>query len=320
MGANANSPSGVAVVIPTYNCAPYLPRALDSVLGQTYRDCSFFAIDDGSTDDTVSVIRCYLERGIYLRQEQSGPAAARNCGIRASNSSYLAFLDADDFWLPTKLERQIELLERHPEIGLVCSNFSISGGLAPAASYFSRVRLPADGHMFAHLLRDCPVCTSTVVVRRQCLVDVGLFNESLSVAEDLNLWLRIASRWDVAIIPEVLVTKHVRNENLSTTTAIERKLSNGIAALEHVMSSCAGISSQEQCQVERVLADRYYDYGSYLLAARARQSARREFAAALRLWPMHWRATAKLGGTFLPASSFEFLVRLLRGRNSVGLI
>ena len=305
--------SSVAIIVPAYNCARYLPAALESVLSQTYRDWSCFVIDDGSADETQAVVAPYVERGVvYLRQHQAGAAAARNHGIRASSSAYLAFLDADDVWFPTKLEQQIKLLESRPEVGLVCSDFSISGGPTPTSSYFERIGTPVGGHVFGRLLRNCPVCTSTVVIRRQCLADVGVFYEPLTVAEDYNLFLRIASRWDVAFLPEVLVAKQVRNENLSSTTSIDQKLTNGIAALEHVMSSCPAISQLERSQTERALADRYYDYGSYLLLGGARSSARNEFAAALRLRPTHWRAGTKFAGSFLPTNSFRYMLRLLR--------
>jgi glycosyltransferase involved in cell wall biosynthesis len=310
--AAESSSTRVAVVIPTHNCAPYLARALDSVFAQTYRNLYVVVVDDGSTDNTDGVLRGYGERGIFLKQPHSGPGAARNRGIRASDGTYIAFLDADDVWLPTKLERQIELLERQPHLDLVCSDFSLRGGLAPTQSYLNGLRLHADALVFERLLRNCPVCTSTVVIRRRCLDDVGLFNESLTVSEDLNLWLRIASRCELALIPEVLVTKYARNENLSSATSLERKLSDIVTALEDLILSCPAMSQHQRSEIDTVLADRYYDYGSQLLSSRATRAGRRELAAALRYRKLHWRAMAKLGGSFLPATAFGFLVRLLR--------
>lgn len=300
----------VAVVIPSYNCAPFLARALDSVLGQTYRDFRIFVIDDGSADATGDVLQLYSDRTVCLRQPHAGAAAARNRGISASSSPYIAFLDADDLWLPTKLERQVHLLRNRADVGLACSDFSISGARENIASYFERVRVPADGRMFEHLVRECFLSTSCVVVRRRAIEDVGLFEESLAVSEDLNLWLRIASRWNVAVAREVLVAVRSQSKGLSATVGTQVKLSNELAALQHVMSACPGISCSERRALRRAIAHSYYVNGSHQLASGVRDLARGHLAMALWHRPFHWRALTKLGTSFLPASVFKFLVGL----------
>ncbi len=104
----------VSVIIPTFNCAVYLPQAIESVLGQTWQDFELIVVDDGSTDDTCQVLAPYQNRLVYLYQENQGESSARNKGIQVAQGEYLAFLDSDDLWLATKLERQITVLEAWP--------------------------------------------------------------------------------------------------------------------------------------------------------------------------------------------------------------
>ena len=127
MDDKTNPARTVAVVIPCYNAAPYLARALDSVLAQTYRDFCVFVIDDGSSDDIETVLLPYIGRVAWSRHPHAGQAAARNRGILLSSSPYVAFLDADDEWLPNKLERQIEVLRDLPQAGMVYSDCVTSG-------------------------------------------------------------------------------------------------------------------------------------------------------------------------------------------------
>jgi glycosyltransferase involved in cell wall biosynthesis len=302
-----DNPSKVAVVVPTYNCAQYLTRALASVAAQTYQDFQLFVIDDGSTDNTEEIVTRF--RCVFEKQQHAGQAAARNRGISISSSRYVAFLDADDAWLPQKLERQIELLERRPEVGLVCCDCANGGSEALAGSHIEARTVPQD-HVFEHLAQDCFIFTPTVVVRRECLEGFGSFNEALTVSEDFNLWLKIASRWKVGYIPERLAVRYVSPGSLSLTTRPEDACANSIAALEDVVRSCPQLNRQQQRAVDRELAIRYYDYGSFLLSAGRPRESRRNLLAAWRHRPRNWRAFAKYWGSFLPASLRNSFVTL----------
>lgn len=301
----------VAVVIPAYNCASTLAAAIESVLAQTYRDFRIFVIDDGSTDTTAEIMRLYSDRCVCLSQPNTGVSSARNRGILESSGKYIAFLDADDLWHPSKLERQIQLLNLNPDAGLVYSDFSISGEAQSVDSFFAQTHVPPDGRVFEELLRECLVSTPSVVVRRQVLEEVGLFNESLQVCEDMNLWLRIASCWNLAVIPEVLVTVRRRQGSLSNMAAgTLLSLRSGLASMQHIESSCLQLSPSETQALRQVLSVYYYKSGSAQLTAGLRQPARAHLLLSLRYNLFQSLALVKLGGSWMPTGIFRVFARL----------
>jgi glycosyltransferase involved in cell wall biosynthesis len=308
--SNQASICEVAVIIPCYNAASCLARALDSALAQTLRDSRIFVIDDGSTDQTDAVLRSYASRIVRASQPHAGQAAARNHGIRLSNSPYVAFLDADDEWLPEKLERQIEILKRDPQIGLVYSDCSTSGTGPDAGSHFARVGIQPSGRVFERFLDSCNVFTPTVIVRRECLEDVGVFNESLPVCEDFNLWLRIAAKWKVAVIPEVLAIRHRRAGSLSLTTGAVVSFDSSIASFMHVMQANPHLSQSERHALRKTIANRHYQYGAYLLKEGERTPSRRQMLQAMRYGRFDWRVMIKFGLGLLPRGAFASLIKL----------
>ena len=189
----------VSVVIPAYNCARFIGEAIDSVLEQGHRELELLVVDDGSTDDTPEVVARYGSRVTLIRQANAGAAVARNTGMRAARGRYVAFLDADDVWLPGKLAAQIAHLERHHDVSLACTRWEL---LHPDASGRYVIdpapsdRRPCAGHTavtYADLLLDCHVWTSTVLMRRELIDQLGGFNPALRRGQDYDYWLR-ASR------------------------------------------------------------------------------------------------------------------------------
>ena len=287
-----------------------MQRALNSVLAQTHQDFWIYAVNDGCTDNTMQVLEQYTHRCVSISQAHAGAAAARNRAIRESASPFIAFIDADDEWLPEKLDRQISLLRKNKSLGMVCSHCVISASGSAENQHISADSVPHTGRLFQYLVRNCFVFTPTVVVRRGCLEEIGLFNEALPVCEDFNLWLRIAARWEIGIIPEVLAIVKKRPGSLSVTTSAEEQLRSGIASLEHVRSSCSGLSPSEQNALRLALAERIYFYGSHLLSAGAKTASRKLLVSALELQSTHWRAFTKLALSFLPGEIYGSLARL----------
>lgn len=316
MPTNAPNRSEVAIVVPCYNAELHLERALDSVFAQTYRDFRVFAVDDCSSDATLEILRGYRQCSVTSLETRMGPSAARNQGIRASQSPFVAFLDADDEWLPRKLERQLAVLKENPGVGMICSHCAHRSQGDRAIALFGETTKPQYGNLFEQLVRRCFVFTPTVIVRRECLEDVGLFNENLRVSEDYNLWLRIAAKWPIALLPEVLAVAHARLGGLSLSTSAEERFSNGVAALEDVRSRCSNLSAGEFRALQSTLAERTYCHGAYLLANGAAHRSREKFTAALKLQSTHLRAMVKLGLSFLPANLSKSLLRFGRTLNS----
>jgi glycosyltransferase involved in cell wall biosynthesis len=216
----------VSVVIPTFNCADFLVEAIRSVLAQTYQEYEIIVVDDGSTDHTETALRQFGNRVRYIRQEPGGPSVARNRGILEARGKLIAFLDADDLWRPTKLARQVECLNHHPEAALVYTDFT--RGPNPGSNNDSRLtaykpRDPADP--FHALLEENFIATPTVVVRRETLARSGLFDPTLKGSEDFDLWLRLAGKpGDVnprrfGFIDEILVDVRQHAANTSRSVA-----------------------------------------------------------------------------------------------------
>lgn len=183
--------SQVSVIIPTYNNAQFVAQAVDSVLAQTYPDFEVIIVDDGSTDDTQAALAGYDKRIRYIYQENRGPAAARNHGYHVSSGDYLLFLDSDDLVPTDKLEVQVSFLEMRPEFGLVYSAWrQIDEG---GTRILGEVRPSRQGHLLREILcRRLFFFPGAAVIRRECLEQVGLFDEALFGCEDADLWLRLA--------------------------------------------------------------------------------------------------------------------------------
>lgn len=196
----------VSVIIPTYNRAAWVREAAASVLAQTYRDFELLVVDDGSADATPEgLARLAGPVKVLRRAKQRGVSAARNLGVVAAQGEWLAFLDSDDLWLPEKLARQMAYLAAHPDL-LICQTEElwIRNGIRvnPPGTH----RKPG-GDIFLPSLKRCLVSPSAVMLHRRLFEEVGGFDETLPAAEDYDLWLRIAWRCTVGLLPEALVIK-----------------------------------------------------------------------------------------------------------------
>ncbi|MEW6660288.1 MAG: glycosyltransferase [Thermodesulfobacteriota bacterium] len=196
----------VSVIIPTYNRAALVKEAVAAVLAQTYRDLELLVVDDGSTDGTSETMAAYGEAIRVLRSpRRRGVSAARNLGIAAARGEWLAFLDSDDLWLPEKLARQMAFMAAHP--WLLISQTEETWVRRGVRVNPPRTHKKEGGHIFLRSLERCLVSPSAVVLHRRLLDAHGGFDEELPAAEDYDLWLRLAWRYEVGLIPEPLVIK-----------------------------------------------------------------------------------------------------------------
>jgi glycosyltransferase involved in cell wall biosynthesis len=212
------------VIIPAYRASATIGRAVDSVLGQSRPPDEVLVIDDGSPEDLATALGPYGDRVTLVRKPNGGAASARNLGIERARGGLIAFLDADDQWEPVKLERQIDVFRRHPEVGLVASRFysQVPGkprrGPVPQVDERRFGDFPQDRVLRvsgADVLRvTTRIWTSTVVVRREALGE-HRFESGLEPAEDRHLWSRLTAAWPVYVISEPLATAVLEPGSLS---------------------------------------------------------------------------------------------------------
>ncbi len=197
----------VTVIIPTYNRAGWLSDAIDSVLAQTYPDYELVVVDDGSTDHTPELLAHYNEaiQTITLPHNQ-GVSVARNVGIQSTDSQWVAFLDSDDRWLPDKLEKQIQCVHLNSAIQVhFTDEIWIRKGkrVNPKKKHQKQ-----EGWIFQPSLSLCLMAPSTILIRRDVFEATGLFDESLPVCEDYDLWLKVTARFPVHLLNEKLMVRY----------------------------------------------------------------------------------------------------------------
>jgi glycosyltransferase involved in cell wall biosynthesis len=202
-----NSTPLVSVVIPAYNAAWCIRRAVDSVLAQSFRDFELIVVDDGSTDDTAAILAGYGDALRVVSKPNGGLSSARNAGIAAAQGKYVAFLDADDWWLPGKLATQVALMESRPDL-LFCS--TVSGVQTPEGQRLADWRCGRDDRRSA---LECIFAVnafvagsgSAVLAKREAFQRAGSFDESLRSLEDIDMWMRLAALGGFSCIDETLV-------------------------------------------------------------------------------------------------------------------
>jgi glycosyltransferase involved in cell wall biosynthesis len=210
----------VSVIIPAYKAAGTIRRALESLVRQTRRPDEILVVDDGSPDDLAEAVRPYGGTVTLVRKSNGGAASARNAGIERATGEMIAFLDADDYWEPTKLGRQLDIFLAHPEVGLVGTDLFVE---LPGQPRRRLERTKTELSLFGKVLRPvgpeafrlaCYILTSTVLVRSEILA-AERFQSGLEPAEDRDLWVRMATRAPVFLLPEPLITYVEESGSLS---------------------------------------------------------------------------------------------------------
>lgn len=203
----------MSVVVPTYNRAHLIVDALESISGQTYRPIEIVVVDDGSTDDSQRTVERWTAEHCehrrltlkYVAQANEGANAARNRGVAEAKGAYVAFLDSDDRWLPEKLAKQMPLFQSNREVGGVYCGLRyvnlVTGEAAPTAER----SFPSGRILDRLLVHDVTEGTPCWIIRRSCLEEIGGFDKSLPARQDWDMWIRLAAKYAIAVVPEILV-------------------------------------------------------------------------------------------------------------------
>ena len=306
----------VSVVIPAYRSAGYIADTLASVFNQTHADLEVIVINDGSPDtaDLVAALAPWRDRIVYLEQENAGAGAARNAGLAVARGEHVAFLDADDRWLPGFLESQLRYLREHPECEMVYADARLTGDTPLAGRTFMETT-PSQGPVtFRSLLaQDCTVLTSSVVVRRGVVDAAGRFDVSLRRGQDFDLWLRLAHRGtNIAYQREPLIERIVRADGLSAdpVTELERamRVLNGIQTKLPLEPSDRGML---QRRVTALGAALELERGKRCLRAGQFEPARRHFQRSMAFEPQ-WKLRLVLAVMTIAPRMFQRAYMRLR--------
>jgi glycosyltransferase involved in cell wall biosynthesis len=320
-------PPLVSVIMPTYNCAPYLAEAIDSVLLQAGVNIEVIVVDDGSTDSTKEVVEKYRHRITYISQVlRRGPSAARNVGIQYASGEWIAFQDADDIWDPEKLSMQLDALRGYPDAGLVFADALVFRGREVVQNSLSSEHLKTwcgrnatqapdiyYGHVYSKLLlRNC-ICTISVVLPRKVLDEVGMFDATLKIGEDYDLWLRIARNHPVVYIDRTFCKYRLRDNGLSGSLQVRfsRWLQAHTAVREKHRSSYL-IPGQYRDALTEVLGENYWKLGWVWFSEARFEEARTCFLKGMRYRPLHLKSWLYWCASFLPLQVIDSIRSIKR--------
>lgn len=308
----------ISVVIPAYNSARFLPEAVASVLAQNQPVHEIVIVDDGSTDDTPRIAPLLAPNIVYIRQPNAGPSAARNRGIGEARGEYIAFLDADDQWVPDKNAKQLAIITRHPQIALVAGDMTeidTKGNIVTASALdahglktrFQQLGGAPVPNALHSLLEKNFIPTGTVLAKRDVLLAVGGFAEDIRYGEDLELWARIAAQHPIVMLPDVLMLRRRHGTNATANT--EALLTDLVKVAERIRDWENQILTHQDLDTSRIVANAWADLGYHHFDTGRFQAARTAFARSL-----HARTTIRAAlywiATMIPAAWIPTLRRL----------
>jgi glycosyltransferase involved in cell wall biosynthesis len=285
MSPAQNGPE-VSVVIATYNMGQFVADAIRSVLAQSFGELEVIVVDDGSVDDTQQALQVFADdpRVRLIRQENQGQPRAKNAGVRACRGRFIAFCDADDYWLPNKLELQLPLFADRPRVGVVYSpvqSIHEDGTIRPRSS-----REFFRGRVLEELFVRNLVPFGTAVVRREYLEQAGLFDESIGMGIDWDLWLRIAVNWEFDFVPEPTYVYRVWDGQMSGNW--RGRYDCALRIMANFLENHPDRISPST--VARAYADTYTNLASYQLRHLGTGACLASLRKALAHQPGHWPA------------------------------
>lgn len=208
----------ISIIMPTYNRAHCIGRAIESVLKQTWKNWELIIVDDGSTDNTTFIVEKYKQQIgpqlYYYKKVNEGVSKARNIAIKRSRGGLIAFLDSDDYYYPHKLERQVQALDNNPDAVMCYTNWSTFYDDENDGSYLHPLPEKLQGYIYPELIsvQNCFITTPSVLIKRDTLFAAGLFDINMNICEDIDLWRRVSRIGSITQIYEPLIGVHLRQE------------------------------------------------------------------------------------------------------------
>ena len=314
----SHSDMRVSVVIPAYNAARFLPETVESVRQQTTPVHEIIVVDDGSTDETAQVVQSLGGNIVYIRQANAGVSAARNRGIGESTEEIIAFLDADDVWLPQKVENQVQVFLSHPEVALVAADrmeIDAQGGLLLDSLFkkqglhelFAELGGGPIPQVLSRLVQVNFIPTSSAMVRKSALGQVGVFDTAIRYGEDLELWARIAAQYGIACLPQVLI--RYRQHGNNATQATEKLLLDMVRVMQRIRSWGGASLRKEGLIADKAVAQALWELGYWYFSSSSPQRARAPFLESFRESPSA-RALLYAGLSMAPPGAIANLRRL----------
>jgi glycosyltransferase involved in cell wall biosynthesis len=300
----------VSVIIPTYNRANFIDKAIKSVLNQNYQDFEIIVVDDGSTDNTEETVKSFNNFKIrYIcHTNNQGVSAARNNGIRASRGKYIALLDSDDEWLPEKLDKQIKVFKSEfPEVGVVYSNVLY---IDESGKNMNKLGNPKkiEGHIYEDLLGGNYVGTSsTLLIKKECFNRVGSFDDLLDAENDWDMWIRIAKYYRFVLIKVPLVKYRFHSNRISNNPELKIIMANRILVkYANVLEKRRDVHSKH-----------YFYIGNRFCHMGKTKEGQRYLLKAISLYPFCIRYYICMFGSLFGPKCFIYFVNIKRYLTSV---
>jgi glycosyltransferase involved in cell wall biosynthesis len=290
-----SQPPLVSVIIPSFNTALYVGEAVQSVLDQTYQNLEVHVVDDGSTDNTRDVMKAFANesRVFYHYQNNRGEAGARNTGIRASRGSLIALCDADDLWMPRKLELQVPCFEDRPQIGVVYTNVvHVDINNREIETYRTQRH---NGLIAEKLFLENFVTGSSSIIRRECF-DEHLYDESLKTCADFDLWLRLSPKYEFFYLDEITYRYRQWPNQASNPRNTLQFFDDSTRARKNFLEKNPGLISKEAVD-EWAAGTAAGRAMAVMRLQRSRRTAVPDLITALRIKPtrfLTWKAVAKV--------------------------
>ncbi len=300
----------VSIIMPVYNSSKYVISAIESVFSQSYKDYELIIINDGSTDNSKELIIDYLKQNKdkdvkYIYQENKGASAARNKGIELAKGEYIAFLDADDLWMPEKLSRSINYINSQEYPTVYSDMYIIDSGGNIIDQWFKMKKEISEGNIYGDLLKECFIVPTNIIIRKACLLE-NKFDETIRGVEDIDLWLRLARKYNFRVIKEPLTKWRNHEGNYSKNSRIVSE--NIVNVFERELKEWTRKDKYHKVIIN-ILSTKLYISGRYYLKEQKYKQARWVFIKSI-LYNPNIASLTRLVATILPNRMIKQIVSI----------